>query len=648
MSAKNTKSAVRARDTRSSSIDSDDWVQHLDNTSQLAWNEPVMADEDIWEEEYMHSTPKTVNHPNPGPGPLVRTDDEENRPVRRSYKGGPLLAASKQRDREAATALLDIQKSKKAKKAKAPPTKKPKVDEVVNLVTDSSDAEYTPRRKATPLSQRATQVLPSSDEEPSGLSEDEMDGESLTSETRSMDDSPTSQDLRFVSPSNLRCNNPSYVSDSSESSADESDVDDMPTTTTTRPARPVGSPTRQRSFANKPGVKRNRQILQQAQVDKRFDMDARKRNFVCTHYVHTPAQREKFATTWTDLEHKKVQYAIAGLEKCPTTGREHRQIFIRFKDQHRLPNIIKLMNNMHCEIAIGSVEENRIYCSKILETDANGDVLIYGNPPMTQAEKGKHGHKGADVWKHTRKCAEAGTLELVTDKMLLTQFQGICGIERRFGPQPDANVWKFNLCLWGEAGTGKSLDAQALFKQLFMDGSPEAWLKTNSRWVAESTKFPDFCIWEEFNPDNSYIEVVKSLASNALGQFEFKGGLKNYNSQLVLTSNHNIVDCVKENDKAAIRRRFIIVRYGEIQPDWVRGVQYDMTPDELPRYHPYYAKKHGLDPNLLMSSAYEGGKERVDGSDPNPETWDYDRPMSIPSRFWKPEVLPRGVLKQGH
>lgn len=70
------------------------------------------------------------------------------------------------------------------------------------------------------------------------------------------------------------------------------------------------------------------------------------------------------------------KYKIFGKEICPNTGRIHWQAYIYFKNARSFKSIKKDLPTAHIEKAIGTAEQNRIYCSK------DGDFIEEGIMPQ--------------------------------------------------------------------------------------------------------------------------------------------------------------------------------------------------------------------------------------------------------------------------
>ena len=81
-----------------------------------------------------------------------------------------------------------------------------------------------------------------------------------------------------------------------------------------------------------------------------------------------------------------VLFFIGQIEKCPTTNREHLQIFLNYAKPVRHSAIQKILKGAHCEIA-KFTEKSIEYCSKE-ETRVRGPYH-HGTDPRTRMLKGK-------------------------------------------------------------------------------------------------------------------------------------------------------------------------------------------------------------------------------------------------------------------
>jgi len=75
---------------------------------------------------------------------------------------------------------------------------------------------------------------------------------------------------------------------------------------------------------------------------------------------------------------KTLVYGIYGKEVCPTTKRDHLQCYIYYQNPRTWKEIKKYFPNAHIEIAKGTPEENKAYCSKEKSFEEFGELPHQG------------------------------------------------------------------------------------------------------------------------------------------------------------------------------------------------------------------------------------------------------------------------------
>jgi hypothetical protein len=74
------------------------------------------------------------------------------------------------------------------------------------------------------------------------------------------------------------------------------------------------------------------------------------------------------------INHYKTRYLIIGNEIAPTTGTPHFQMYLEFHNPATFNQLKKRFPTAHIQIANGSAEDSKIYCSK------DNDYIEYGAP----------------------------------------------------------------------------------------------------------------------------------------------------------------------------------------------------------------------------------------------------------------------------
>lgn len=147
----------------------------------------------------------------------------------------------------------------------------------------------------------------------------------------------------------------------------------------------------------------------------------------------------------------KIRFIAYGLETCPTTGRQHHQGWIVFKNQiatstKSLGNIGKILGNAHVEPMWGTLKQNAVYCSK------ESDLCKFGDEP-------KQGDRN-DLKEVVRRIRDR---ETTADEILIDDpgYYHMYGrtleraedvvMRKRFRTEMTKGIW-----LYGNTGAGKS------------------------------------------------------------------------------------------------------------------------------------------------------------------------------------------------
>lgn len=226
-------------------------------------------------------------------------------------------------------------------------------------------------------------------------------------------------------------------------------------------------------------------------------MTAKSRAWTLT--IHGLPDDFDFTPTFTALvaEHG-ARYCCGQWETCPTSGRRHIQAYIYWRNQHRLSSIREIFHTAigvypHAEIARGSPEQNKQYCSKT-DTAVAGSFREFGELPR----QGRRGDLD-DI----AEMAKSESLETIADtypSQFIRYHRGIAALQhlamcKHRDPSVPVHVeWWF-----GPTGTGKS---RAAFQTY-----PDAYVKMNNKWwdgyLAHETVIiddyrPSLCTFQEF------------------------------------------------------------------------------------------------------------------------------------------------------
>lgn len=164
-----------------------------------------------------------------------------------------------------------------------------------------------------------------------------------------------------------------------------------------------------------------------------------------------------------------LKYAIFQKEKCPETGREHIQGYVQFHRKCRgIAKLQKIIGNCHVEVARGTLDDNKKYCSKE-ESRIEGPWEV-GTPTSqgerTDLERFKQAIKDKKsdrelteeffplMLRHSRSVKKMRSL-------LLPPLKPKYGLHQ-FG-MPTLNLDDKAVLLWGPTNTGKTNFALAHF-----------------------------------------------------------------------------------------------------------------------------------------------------------------------------------------
>jgi hypothetical protein len=233
----------------------------------------------------------------------------------------------------------------------------------------------------------------------------------------------------------------------------------------------------------------------------------------------------------------EMEYLVFQKEKCPTSGREHFQTYVRFKARKRMQTVKNVMgNNAHVERARSDASTCIDYCTKL-------DTRV--SPPKEFGEKPQRKRKVMEMiqtmsvqeilreepkmWRSVRQLKEA--------KLVLSS--------PRTGPTE-------TILLTGTTGTGKSKIA-SLIAQFLGEAS---WLDPELVWF-DQFQGQALAVVDEFRGCKA--SMMLRLADRYPLQLPIKGSFVEWNPYyMILTSNLSFDEIFGGEDvktKEALRRR---------------------------------------------------------------------------------------------
>lgn len=271
-------------------------------------------------------------------------------------------------------------------------------------------------------------------------------------------------------------------------------------------------------------------------------MTSRKFTFTINNYTEEDIEKCKtLASTGA--------YVIVGKEIAPTTGTPHLQGFVFFKKPVRMTQVIKKLDRAHIEVSKGTIEQNITYSKK------DGEFLEFGEPPMTQAEKGE---KGREYWDEQFKLAASGNQSECDPELKIRYDRALDRIEAKNRPKLPPLEELTHKWYWGPTATGKSRKAR--------EENPDAYLKGCNKWW-DGYKYQDAVIIEDFDKNHHGLgHHLKIWGDHYPFPAEVKGGHMEIRPKLVIVTSNYSPEMIWGDDKSTrepIERRYRVIEFKE-------------------------------------------------------------------------------------
>lgn len=235
-----------------------------------------------------------------------------------------------------------------------------------------------------------------------------------------------------------------------------------------------------------------------------------------------------------------VEYCIFGNEKCPTTGRWHKQGYVCFVNRKRMSAVKKLDSTAHWEVKRGTVRQAVDYCKK------DGDYYERGDLPVEE----RH-HKDSE-FKVVLDLVRAGDFKAIENGPYLGTYIRYKKTfdsydDRKFEPLDEPRgVW-----LHGTPGVGKDTAVINKYKP---------YVKPHNKWWdgyndEETVLFSDMGA-DEFK---YFVNHLKQWADRYPFTAEYKGGSRKIHpKKFFVTSNFSLSSCCRavDTDVTPFKRRF--------------------------------------------------------------------------------------------
>lgn len=264
---------------------------------------------------------------------------------------------------------------------------------------------------------------------------------------------------------------------------------------------------------------------------------------------------------------KKVRYACGEMEHLEE-GNIHWQFYIEYVIAQRMTytkNISPFLQGAHLEIAMGSENANKEYCSK----ENNGTFWEYKGE-LYQPE----GERPKNQWDRTKgipaMIKQGKSYEEIREAYPATAMQFENGIKKWIAEklQKEHKTWdgqltQKNLWIWGPRGTGKT-------KKAVEDYGGPVFNKALNKWWDGYIEGMQVVLLDDWDQTH---KVLASHLKKWGDRYPFIAEVKNGaiavnpgNYRLIVTSNYSIEECFEnKQDQEAIRRRFHVIHMTELR-----------------------------------------------------------------------------------
>lgn len=258
----------------------------------------------------------------------------------------------------------------------------------------------------------------------------------------------------------------------------------------------------------------------------------RSRNWVFT--MNNPGLPEVEAIRAIKLASR---WMIIGNERGEVCGTHHFQGFVMFKNAVRFSTVRELCSTAHWEVARGTWEENKVYCSK------SGDFITYGTEPATLKRKGEAGAEAEKQrWRHMRELAAVDDFDTLEDEypreatLYEPQFKRIA--IKKAPVQDLAAGTKVGTWIYGPPGTGKTYYAVHSIVP-----RSSVYLKDLDKWWdGYDQRVHKLVVLDDMDPFHKGLaREIKIWTQEYAVNAQVKGGYMNIRpQQVVVTSNYRI------------------------------------------------------------------------------------------------------------
>lgn len=248
---------------------------------------------------------------------------------------------------------------------------------------------------------------------------------------------------------------------------------------------------------------------------------------------------------------QSTDYGIIGQE-VGSNGTPHLQGYLVFPTNKRMAAVKKVHCKAHWELAKGTSESNKAYCSK------EQNFQEWGICPGAESEAGGQGT--AAIWDTARTAASEGRFQDIPSCIYIKHLSSFHRIHLMMSVRPPDLPLGYLPGVWivGKPGTGKS--------RVVRDTLTPNYTKNMNKWW-DNYKGEDTVLLEDF--DRACVPAFSHLLKIWGDRYAFLGEYKNGSFYIrpkyfIITSNYTMAELFEDNMiREAIERRFTTIQWEE-------------------------------------------------------------------------------------
>ncbi len=250
---------------------------------------------------------------------------------------------------------------------------------------------------------------------------------------------------------------------------------------------------------------------------------------------------------WQLLIDKKVlTYVAYGVEKAPTTGKEHHQYWCRFKNTRSSWAVTgKILGGAYTDKIKGTLDQNEGYCNK-----DEHYIELGVRPKQGERTDLETIMSGIREGMTDLEIAEEAPQQWVQYRRAFTEYRGL--LEKNRDWNTEVRVW------WGVTGSGKTHDARK-----WLDNDYDAVEYTESGFFNGYKNNPNV-LFDDFTPGMIKRNIMLTMCDQYKMTANVKGGERKWNPRkIAITSNYNPTTWYYGPENEAILRRFDKITHKE-------------------------------------------------------------------------------------